>query len=80
MSKTQGNIVNPDEYIEKSAEVRMYPRVPVRTSREETGSEIRDRAVFDRLFVRSSMSGGEPDHSVCASLQTIRKVGETFRV
>ncbi|HEX7595044.1 MAG TPA: leucine--tRNA ligase [Gemmatimonadaceae bacterium] len=84
MSKTQGNIVNPDEYIEQwgADAFRMYLMF---LGPYEQGGDFRDQSIsgprrfLDRLFASiQSMSGeGEPDHSVMRKLhQTIRKVGE----
>ena len=84
MSKTQGNIVNPDEYIEQwgADAFRMYLMF---LGPYEQGGDFRDQSIsgprrfLDRLFASiQSMSGeGGPDHSVMRKLhQTIRKVGE----
>jgi leucyl-tRNA synthetase len=84
MSKTQGNIVNPDEYIEQwgADAFRMYLMF---LGPYEQGGDFRDQSIsgprrfLDRLFASiQSMSGeGEPHHSVMRKLhQTIRKVGE----
>ena len=84
MSKTQGNIVNPDEYIEQwgADAFRTYLMF---LGPYEQGGDFRDlsisgpRRFLDRLFASvQSMSGdGEPDHAVMRKLhQTIRKVGE----
>jgi leucyl-tRNA synthetase len=84
MSKTQGNIVNPDEYIEQwgADAFRMYLMF---LGPYEQGGDFRDQSIsgprrfLDRLFASiQSMSGeGKPDHSVMRKLhQTIRKVGE----
>jgi leucyl-tRNA synthetase len=84
MSKTQGNIVNPDEYIERwgADAFRMYLMF---LGPYEQGGDFRDQSIsgprrfLDRLFASiQSMSGeGEPDHAVMRKLhQTIRKVGE----
>jgi len=84
MSKTQGNIVNPDEYIERwgADAFRSYLMF---LGPYEQGGDFRDASIsgtrrfLDRLFASvQSMSGsGEPDHAVMRKLhQTIRKVGE----
>jgi len=84
MSKTQGNIVNPDEYIEEwgADAFRTYLMF---LGPYEQGGDFRDRSIsgtrrfLDRLFasVQSMSADGEPDHSVMQKLhQTIRKVGE----
>ena len=84
MSKTQGNIVNPDEYIEQwgADAFRMYLMF---LGPYEQGGDFRDQSIsgprrfLDRLFASiQSMSGeGKPDHAVMRKLhQTIRKVGE----
>ena len=84
MSKTQGNIVNPDEYIEEwgADAFRTYLMF---LGPYEQGGDFRDRSIsgtrrfLDRLFasVQSMSAEGEPDHSVMQKLhQTIRKVGE----
>ena len=84
MSKTQGNIVNPDEYIEEwgADAFRTYLMF---LGPYEQGGDFRDRSIsgtrrfLDRLFasVQSMSADGAPDHSVMRKLhQTIRKVGE----
>ncbi len=84
MSKTQGNIVNPDEYINDwgADAFRMYLMF---LGPYEQGGDFRDQSIsgprrfLDRLFASvQTMSGDtEPDHSVMRKLhQTIRKVGE----
>jgi leucyl-tRNA synthetase len=84
MSKTQGNIVNPDEYIEHwgADAFRTYLMF---LGPYEQGGDFRDQSIsgtrrfLDRLFasVQSMSSDGEPDHSVMRKLhQTIRKVSE----
>ena len=86
MSKTQGNIVNPDEYIEHwgADAFRMYLMF---LGPYDQGGDFRDQSIsgtrrfLDRLFASvqsmSSDGGGEPDHSVMRKLhQTIRKVSE----
>ena len=87
MSKTQGNIVNPDEYIEQwgADAFRTYLMF---LGPYEQGGDFRDQSIsgprrfLDRLFasVQSMSSGGAPDHSVMRKLhQTIRKVGEDIQ-
>ena len=84
MSKTQGNIVNPDEYIEHwgADAFRTYLMF---LGPYEQGGDFRDQSIsgtrrfLDRLFasVQSMSAESEPDHSVMRKLhQTIRKVGE----
>jgi leucyl-tRNA synthetase len=84
MSKTQGNIVNPDEYIEHwgADAFRTYLMF---LGPYEQGGDFRDQSIsgtrrfLDRLFasVQSMSAEGEPDHSVMRKLhQTIRKVGD----
>ena len=84
MSKTQGNIVNPDEYIQEwgADAFRTYLMF---LGPYEQGGDFRDRSIsgtrrfLDRLFasVQSMSADGAPDHSVMRKLhQTIRKVGE----
>src|SRR5467141_678215 len=84
MSKTQGNIVNPDEYIERwgADAFRTYLMF---LGPYEQGGDFRDASIsgtrrfLDRLFasVQSMSAEGQPDHSVMRKLhQTIRKVGE----
>jgi leucyl-tRNA synthetase len=84
MSKTQGNIVNPDEYVEHwgADAFRMYLMF---LGPYDQGGDFRDQSIsgtrrfLDRLFasVQSMSSDGEPDHSVMRKLhQTIRKVSE----
>src|SRR2546423_2970816 len=84
MSKTQGNIVNPDEYIEHwgADAFRTYLMF---LGPYEQGGDFRDQSIsgtrrfLDRLFasVQNMSAEGEPDHSVMRKLhQTIRKVGE----
>jgi len=87
MSKTQGNIVNPDEYIERwgADAFRMYLMF---LGPYEQGGDFRDASIsgprrfLDRLFasVQSMSIDGRPDHAVMKKLhQTIRKVGEDIR-
>jgi leucyl-tRNA synthetase len=84
MSKTQGNIVNPDEYIERwgADAFRTYLMF---LGPYEQGGDFRDASIsgtrrfLDRLFasVQSMAGDGEADHAVMRKLhQTIRKVGE----
>ncbi len=84
MSKTQGNIVNPDEYIEEwgADAFRTYLMF---LGPYEQGGDFRDRSIsgtrrfLDRLFssVHSMSGDGTPDPAVMRKLhQTIRKVGD----
>jgi len=84
MSKTQGNIVNPDEYIEAwgADSFRTYLMF---LGPYEQGGDFRDASIsgarrfLDRLFasVQTMSAEGAPDHAVMRKLhQTIRKVGE----
>ena len=84
MSKTQGNIVNPDEYIERwgADAFRTYLMF---LGPYEQGGDFRDASIsgtrrfLDRLFasVQSMAGDGEADHAVMRKLhQTIRKVGD----
>jgi len=84
MSKTQGNIVNPDEYIEHwgADAFRTYLMF---LGPYEQGGDFRDQSIsgtrrfLDRLFasVQSMSIDGEPERAVMRKLhQTIRKVGE----
>src|SRR5438067_1770349 len=84
MSKTQGNIVNPDEYIETwgADAFRTYLMF---LGPYEQGGDFRDASIsgarrfLDRLFASvQTMSGdGAPDQLVMRKLhQTIRKVSE----
>jgi leucyl-tRNA synthetase len=84
MSKTQGNIVNPDEYIEHwgADAFRTYLMF---LGPYEQGGDFRDQSIsgtrrfLDRLFasVQSMSTDGGPDHAVIRKLhQTIRKVGD----
>jgi len=86
MSKTQGNIVNPDEYIEQwgADAFRMYLMF---LGPYEQGGDFRDQSIsgprrfLDRLFASiQSMSGeGKPDHAVMRKLhQTIAKISLDF--
>jgi leucyl-tRNA synthetase len=84
MSKTKGNVVNPDEYIEKWGADTFRTYLMFLGPYEE-GGDFRDsgisgvRRFLDRLW-RSAMEAteeGEPDPAVMRKLhQTIRKVGE----
>ena len=84
MSKTQGNIVNPDQYIEEwgADAFRTYLMF---LGPYEQGGDFRDRSIsgtrrfLDRLFasVQSMSADGGSDHTVMQKLhQTIRKVSE----
>jgi leucyl-tRNA synthetase len=84
MSKTQGNIVNPDEYIEHwgADAFRAYLMF---LGPYEQGGDFRDQSIsgtrrfLDRLFasVQNMSADGAPDQAVMRKLhQTIRKVGE----
>jgi leucyl-tRNA synthetase len=84
MSKTQGNIVNPDEYIEHwgADAFRTYLMF---LGPYEQGGDFRDASIsgtrrfLDRLFasVQGMSNAGAPDQSVMRKLhQTIRKVSE----
>jgi leucyl-tRNA synthetase len=84
MSKTQGNIVNPDEYIERwgADAFRTYLMF---LGPYEQGGDFRDASIsgtrrfLDRLFasVHGMSNAGAPDQSVMRKLhQTIRKVSE----
>jgi len=84
MSKTQGNIVNPDEYIEHwgADAFRSYLMF---LGPYEQGGDFRDASIsgtrrfLDRLFasVQTMSSEGTPVHTVMRKLhQTIRKVSE----
>ena len=84
MSKTQGNIVNPDEYI-ASWGADAFRTYLMFLGPYEQGGDFRDASIsgtrrfLDRLFasVQTMTSQGEPDHSVMRKLhQTIRKVSE----
>ena len=84
MSKTQGNIVNPDEYIESwgADSFRTYLMF---LGPYEQGGDFRDASIsgarrfLDRLFasVQTMLGDGAPDQLVMRKLhQTIRKVSE----
>jgi leucyl-tRNA synthetase len=84
MSKTQGNIVVPDEYIEKwgADAFRTYLMF---LGPYEQGGDFRDASIsgtrrfLDRLFAsaQAMSDDGDPDPAVMRKLhQTIRKVGD----
>jgi leucyl-tRNA synthetase len=84
MSKTQGNIVNPDEYIEEwgADAFRTYLMF---LGPYEQGGDFRDQSIsgtrrfLDRLFasVQAMSADGVADPAVMRKLhQTIRKVGD----
>jgi leucyl-tRNA synthetase len=84
MSKTQGNIVVPDEYIERwgADAFRTYLMF---LGPYEQGGDFRDQSIsgtrrfLDRLFasVQAMSDDGEPEPEVMRKLhQTIRKVGD----
>jgi len=84
MSKTKGNIVNPDQYFEQwgADSFRMYLMF---LGPFQEGGDFRDagisgvRSFLNRLWiaVAEARTGGTPDESVMRKLhQTIRKVGE----
>ena len=84
MSKSRGNVVNPDEYIEKWGADAFRTYLMFLGPFEE-GGDFRDRSIsgprrfLDRLWasVQSMRTDGEPDPAVMRKLhQTIRKVGE----
>jgi len=84
MSKTQGNIVNPDEYIE-SWGADAFRTYLMFLGPYEQGGDFRDASIsgtrrfLDRLFasVQTMSSESSPDQSVLRKLhQTIRKVSE----
>ena len=84
MSKTQGNIVNPDEYIE-SWGADAFRTYLMFLGPYEQGGDFRDQSIsgtrrfLDRLWssVQSMRDGGGPDPIVMRKLhQTIRKVSE----
>jgi leucyl-tRNA synthetase len=84
MSKTQGNIVNPDEYIE-SWGADAFRTYLMFLGPYEQGGDFRDASIsgarrfLDRLFasVQSMSSEGSADQPVMRKLhQTIRKVSE----
>src|SRR5688572_13893412 len=84
MSKSRGNVVNPDEYIEEwgADAFRTYLMF---LGPYEQGGDFRDASIsgtrrfLDRLFasVQTMSDAGEPDPDVMRKLhQTIRKVGD----
>jgi leucyl-tRNA synthetase len=84
MSKSRGNVVNPDQYIEDwgADAFRMYLMF---IGPFEEGGDFRDRGIsgvkrfLDRLWstVHEARGDGAPDPAVLRKLhQTIRKVGE----
>ncbi|MGI9140657.1 MAG: leucine--tRNA ligase [Gemmatimonadaceae bacterium] len=84
MSKSRGNVVNPDTYIEQWGADTFRTYLMFLGPFEE-GGDFRDKGIsgvrrfIDRLWssVRSSVTEGEPDKDVMRKLhQTIRKVGE----
>ncbi len=84
MSKSRGNVVNPDAYIEQWGADTFRTYLMFLGPFEE-GGDFRDKGIsgvrrfIDRLWssVRSSVTEGEPDTDVMRKLhQTIRKVGE----
>ena len=84
MSKSKGNVVNPDEYIETWGADAFRTYLMFLGSFEE-GGDFRDASIsgvkrfLDRLWisVRDARTAGEPDRDVMRKLhQTIRKVGE----
>ncbi|HET7613326.1 MAG TPA: leucine--tRNA ligase [Gemmatimonadaceae bacterium] len=84
MSKTQGNIVNPDEYIE-TAGADAFRTYLMFLGPYEQGGDFRDASIsgtrrfLDRLFasVQGMSSEGTADPAVMRKLhQTIRKVSE----
>ncbi|MGH7719290.1 MAG: leucine--tRNA ligase [Gemmatimonadaceae bacterium] len=84
MSKTRGNVVNPDEYIEEWGADAFRTYLMFLGPYEE-GGDFRDRSIsgvkrfLDRLWasVHDVDAGAEPDEAVLRKLhQTIKKVGE----
>ena len=84
MSKTQGNIVNPDEYIEEWG-ADAFRTYLMYLGPYQQGGDFRDRSIVgtrrfrDRIFasVQTMTSVGTADDAVMRKLhQTIRKVGE----
>ena len=84
MSKTKGNVVNPDEYLERWGADTFRTYLMFLGPFEE-GGDFRDagisgvRRFLDRLWssAHTARTGGAPDIGVMRKLhQTIRKVGE----
>ena len=84
MSKSKGNVVNPDEYIDGWGADTFRTYLMFLGPFEE-GGDFRDAGIsgvkrfLDRLWisVRDSHANGEPDREVMRKLhQTIKKVGE----
>jgi leucyl-tRNA synthetase len=84
MSKTKGNVVNPDEYVERWGADTFRTYLMFLGPFEE-GGDFRDagisgvRRFLDRLWssAHAARTGGAPDEGVMRKLhQTIRKVGE----
>ena len=84
MSKSRGNVVNPDEYVEKWGADTFRTYLMFLGPYEE-GGDFRDQAIagvrrfLDRLWssVSQANSTGAPDPQVMRKLhQTIKKVGE----
>ena len=84
MSKSKGNVVNPDDYID-SWGADTFRTYLMFLGPFEEGGDFRDAGIsgvkrfLDRLWisVRDARSAGEPDRVVMRKLhQTIRKVGE----
>ncbi|MDQ6716739.1 MAG: leucine--tRNA ligase [Gemmatimonadota bacterium] len=84
MSKSKGNVVNPDEYIE-SWGADAFRTYLMFLGPFEEGGDFRDRSIsgpkrfLDRLWasVQAMRSDGAPDPQVMQKLhQTIKKVGE----
>ncbi len=84
MSKSKGNVVNPDEYIE-SWGADAFRTYLMFLGPFEVGGDFRDRSIsgpkrfLDRLWasVQTMRSEGAPDSQVMQKLhQTIKKVGE----
>jgi len=84
MSKSKGNVVNPDEYIEKWGADTFRTYLMFLGPFEE-GGDFRDAGIsgvkrfLDRLWasVRDARTDGDPDREVMQKLhQTIKKVGD----
>ncbi|HEY4306253.1 MAG TPA: leucine--tRNA ligase [Gemmatimonadaceae bacterium] len=84
MSKSRGNVVNPDEYIEKWGADTFRTYLMFLGPYEE-GGDFRDQSIagvrrfLDRVWssVERAATGGAPDTAVMRKLhQTINKVGE----